>query len=365
MTTNDDRLIDPFIDWLDAYVAGTSTLAAGAEADSDSDLTEIRAAARQFHGLDARLRQYAVAVSPSAPSWEDLMSAHPETLESFEAIDHPAAASTVSNVVTVRPWERAVNALLAAALILALAAGLWRAADNLGFGTGDEPPDEGSISFGSFLAQDDDGDIDPATLPTAEDCTVPQLTVDQVLAYVAAFIGGTSGPLNATPAATPAPPRPIARDDLEGIAATHRMWMACVLAGSYYQIWALEDPDYVVTQVLISIQLLNPEDQRAALVDLEANGPRENSVFLQFSQLGYPGPDRLHLIDDLSGNGVLDTRLARVGYASFSGDGTFLGRVSPAADGPNATMADSCNSYLFTWSDERSMWLIYDAPNCA
>ena len=53
MTSNDDRLTDPFIDWLDAYVTGTST--PDSEAGADSELSAICTAARQFHGLDARL----------------------------------------------------------------------------------------------------------------------------------------------------------------------------------------------------------------------------------------------------------------------------------------------------------------------
>lgn len=375
MTSNDDRRTDSFIDWLDAFVAGRST--PDIEVEAETELSDICLAARQFHGLDVRLEQYAVSVSPHTTSWEDIMSAHPGTLEApgVGATDHHASRSSVSNIAHIRTWERAANALLIAALVLALAAGLWRAADNLGFGNGNQPPDGESIPFGGALPRDDNGNVDPSVLPVAEDCTVEPLTVDEVLSYIDEPFGSTAGtPAGSpdpgsegeelSPSVTPAPPRPIARNDLEGIAQAHRMWMSCVLAESYFRVWALEDPDYVRAQVLIAIQLLDPEEQRAALKDLEANGARENGIFFPFSQRGYPGPDRIHTIIDDPENSIHDTFIYRVGYASYSPDGTLICQVSPADDGPDITMVDSCNSYLFTWNEARTTWLIYDAPNC-
>jgi hypothetical protein len=164
--------------------------------------------------------------------------------------------------------------------------------------------------------------------------------------------------------ATPAPPRPIARNHLEGIAQAHRMWMSCVLAEAYFQVWALEVPDYVRAQVLIGIQSLSPEEQRAGLEDLETSGARENGLFFPFSQRGYSGADRIHAITDDPENSIQGTFIYRVGYASYSPEGMLIRQASLADDGPITAMVDSCNSYLFTWNDTRATWLIYDAPNC-
>ncbi len=241
MTSNDDRLIDPFIDWLDAYVAGMSTPATDAEADPE--LSDICTAARQIHGLDARLGQYAVSVSPRTTSWEDLMSAHPGALEPFGAgaTDQPASPSTVPNVVVIRPWERALNALLIAAVVIALAAGFWRAADNFGFGNGSEPPDDRSIPFGGMGPQDDDGDtnalVPVATVPvdmetssipypTPDECLVEPMTREEVIQHLQMANVATE-PERAFYERGIEP----SEEDAAAIMRTFREWQACGLSG--------------------------------------------------------------------------------------------------------------------------------------
>lgn len=242
MTTNDDRLLDPFIDWLDASVAGTST--PGREAEGDPDLSDICTAARQFHGLDARLEQYAVTVSPRTKSWEDIMSAHPAALETLGmgARDRHASPppSSVFTIVKIRTWERAANMLLVATLVLALAAGLWRAADHLGFGTRSQPPDDQPIPFGGVLPEGDgdtnalvpvatvpvDMETSSIPYPTADECTVEPMTREEVIRHFQlANIATESQGVYYEQAIVPS------AEDAAAIMQTFREWQACFLDG--------------------------------------------------------------------------------------------------------------------------------------
>ena len=127
MSTPDDKRLDPFIDWLDALVTGTST--PDIEALADPELSDICAAASQFHGLDRRLGQYADSVSPRTTSWEEVMSAHTPVLAApgHGNINQVASRSPFAPLANSRVWERIASVLLVASIVLAVSVGLWRA----------------------------------------------------------------------------------------------------------------------------------------------------------------------------------------------------------------------------------------------
>ncbi len=171
------------------------------------------------------------------------MSAHPGALETLrvEATDQQASRSPVTNIVHIRTWERAANVLLIAGVVLALAAGLWRAADMPRFGIGSQPPDDQSIPFGGVLPQDDDGDTNalvpvatvPADLetssipyPTADECVVEPMTREEVIEHFQ-MANMATAPESAHYE------RPIepSDEDAAAIMRTFREWQACGLNG--------------------------------------------------------------------------------------------------------------------------------------
>lgn len=169
------------------------------------------------------------------------MSAHPGTLEApgVGATEHHTSRSSVTNIVHVRTWERAANVLLIAAVVLALAAGLWRAADNLGFGIGSQPPDDQSIPFGGALPQDGDGDtnalVPVATVPvdletssipypTADECVVEPMTREEVIQHFQ-MANMATAPESASYEQAIEP----SGEDVAAIMQTFREWQACGL----------------------------------------------------------------------------------------------------------------------------------------
>jgi len=133
--------------------------------------------------------------------------------------------------------------LLVATVVLALAAGLWRAADNLGFGIGigSQPADDESIPFGGVLPQDDDGDTNalvpvatvPADLetssipyPTADECVVEPMTRDEVIQHFQ-MANMATAPESAYYERGIEP----SDEDVAAIMQTFREWQACGLNG--------------------------------------------------------------------------------------------------------------------------------------
>lgn len=373
-----------------------------------------------------------MATSSSIPTdlkrliWEDLMHAQSATANPLTPVAHssfgraadpfdsaarrsgqalvsapPRASSHGSppdgTVVRHHPaWDRVFSTALVAAIVLALATGLWRASDGMPFGSGDRPPNSSSIPFGGQVAQDESGDIDPADLPTAEDCTVEPLTVDEVIWYIQEPLEAlystdltNPGPLPtevvlATPPATNPPnfeQRPATPEELAGAAETQRMLMACVLADSYFQIWALFDPFWVQNFIMASLPPLTGEDgARAILEELEETGTAGEGP-----RYGFGLPSRIGFLGIIPDGGaeLLDTDLANswseaegyitVGYVTYDADGAVVATTNmfanregtPVALGSySLTGGSPCYSYTFIWNEARAMWLVKDPPAC-
>jgi len=153
------------------------------------------------------------------------------------------------------------------------------------------------------------------------------------------------------------------------------MWMACILAESYFQFWALEDPYLVREQITSALPLLTGEDEaRAILEDLRDNGPTADGVFNSFNR-GYPGTGGIHVLDTDPANSWQDVAAQlSVGYTTYNEDGTVLrqsssifdnGRGTPiAVDRFLLTGGSPCYSYSLTWNEARAMWLIWVPPFC-
>ncbi|MDQ3656877.1 MAG: hypothetical protein M3457_17620 [Chloroflexota bacterium] len=392
MNHRTDHTEHQFDIWLDAYVAGRSTPAS--RAASDSVPGDVRDAARQFHGL-AHGAERSPTLPSFAPTWEDFM--HSQSIGT--AAELVSARSSASRPIrlpnTARPsnWDRAFSTTLVAAIVLALSTGIWRASSGTPFGFGDGPPDSPGIPFGGQVAQDDSGDIDPADLPTAEDCTVEPLTIDEVIWYIqepreAVYSTDLASPgplptevVPATPPATnPSNDEagPASPEDLAGAAETQRMLMACILADSHFQMWALFDPGWVRQQVLADLPALTGEDEaRAILEEVEETGTGPVYTFYPPSELSLLGtiPDGgAQLLDtDPANSWIVAEMYITAGYITYDADGTmletsnaFANRLGTPVDPDRALLVGdlTCTSYDFTWNEARSMWLVMGTPGC-
>jgi hypothetical protein len=376
-----------FAYWLDAFVAGKST---PVQRDaSDSGTFELSDAAYQIHDLAGQASR--MSTDPSFPAtWEDFMHASisSEILDSFPRAVPPVPVSVLPRERD-HGWiklDRVAGVLVAATLLIALLAGIWRAS-----GGGDGPPPEPTNGHSALVQGTADGQgtpaaMEPVDLPTAEDCTVEPLTVDEVLWYVtdpgaATYSVDVDHPTvepnyDATPYSH-FEPGFASQEQLQPIAEVQRMWMACVLAESYFQKWALEDPSFVRDQVLSQLPVLTGDDEaRAILENLRENGPNDGGpgeTFNSFAAIGYPGFGLMQLIDTTSANSWASTQgNVAVGYVRYEKDGdvievtdVFQGRGS---DGDNGLgflgYPGGCVEYQFVWNDARGSWLVSSVPNC-
>lgn len=401
---------DQFDTWLDAFVAGTSTPATPAA--SDPETGEVRAAVRQFHGL-ARRAERSPTSSPFAPTWEDFMHAQVATPTvgpaSPGSTPYPIVIPNLPEIFSAPPthdfaptrtvarhrhaWDRAFSAVFIAGIVLALSTGIWRASDGTLFGLSEGPPESPGIPFGGQVAQDDSNPVD---LPTAEDCTVEPLTIDEVIWYIQEPLEAlystdnvSPGPLPteidlATPPATNPPnyePRPATEEELAGAAETQRMLMACTLANSYFQIWGLLDPFQVREYVTSILPPLTGEDEaRAILEELEQTGTAgEGPVYLfyppsEISFLGVIPEGGAQLLSTDPANSWSEAEgQVTAGYITYAADGSvvettsiFANRLGTPVGTGEIPLAggSSCSSYSFTLNEARGMWLVTSAPTC-
>ncbi len=422
---------DSFDSWLDAYVAGPSTPAS--RTASESTDAGRRDAARQFHDLARRAEP--TATDPSLPTtWEDFMN-----VSTAAAHTHPRPAPTDRRLVPAGPatapqgrkplmpfastgLHHAANMLLAATILLALSAGIWRATE----GTGDSPNGNGPGTEDEAAFAPDTTVWEPATpgasdtitvtvLPTAEECTVAPLTVDEVLWYIDDPIAANRSRVMGQPATpdtgndatsdslavtavptgpastaqpdtgndlTPVPAGPASEEQLAVVAEVQRMWMACVLAGSPFQRWALESPSLVAEQVRpLFPNFVTRDEARRILEDVEASGetiPADdfwrtpNASYLMIVSEGFPALGTVALIDQTPANSwMVDGRTGSVGYilydmedATVIAPGNLTAAGTPFTGDEERPVFDACSAFAFTWFPERSEVLISGIPRC-
>jgi hypothetical protein len=282
---------------LDALVTGTPEHDHASDRTSDpATSADLRRAAHQFHGLAARADRRAedAATRQTLDSiWENVMNTHvpsattiapPATLIPERRPRSPLHLRRSAISPGAIHWHGIANGLLAAVLILAIAAGFWRAYDFQGPGR-DGDGDQASHLAG-LTAQDATPSGSPVRvdMPTAEDCTVEPLTVDRVMELVEDpyDLGETVG--------TPGPPPPSViepstyptQEVMDEIDAVHRQVVACAMAGSPFQVWALVQPELIGQDVLQALPVFADESEvRAYLEGLEAGLSDEQVSVLQ------------------------------------------------------------------------------------
>lgn len=370
-----DPLADPISEWLDAVAEGESPPATGQ--GSDPDLDSLRASASRFHALARAGERYAAAVSPLPDTWEDLMSINAPTMDS--TYEHqtrtmgavkPVSSEEGHGRFPLRnlPWNQTANILLAAALILAVSAGIWRATGGVSFGIGGGPPDQPTVPFGGFVNQDATPEVsavDPAAMPKAEDCTVQPLTVDEVIHILqqrnpsTGWFPSIATPRNsATPGSDPAIPGDYPTEvQITDVTAVQQMWKSCALAKSWFQMWAVETPALVQEQVLKALPPLTGEQEARSLLESLEDGELVDgfSIPRPYTMLNFIDPDPLN-------SWLFDQGFLIAGFRYYDQDGTYRGSRSAQESQIFSEMTGgnrySCGVYVFGLSEDLQSWLL-------
>lgn len=260
--------------WLDAQMPGPSTPGVADELShtlSDADRAEVAALSATFHQLDrldARTVVGGADTRLQAHCWEEIMHATIPTTATVSPTFSPSSlngASPSRPARTLAPQSRSqpsriggfarispvLNVAMAALLVVVLGFSAWSLMGTRFGGLGDGPDGtEVPAGVASLAAQDL-----PATpaaqslLPTADECTIQPLTVDEVMARVKGqFPGGEvdASVSEGSPVTYGSPPvkgGTPQQSDLEAIAKVQREFVACSIKGSLLQVWAFYAPE--------------------------------------------------------------------------------------------------------------------------
>lgn len=216
----------------------------------------------------------------------------------------PGIASVVPAPSTMYPPHHAalrnrvrpLHAIAAVLLVLALVAGTWNATGRPGLrgGGGNEPE---QLQFGSYQDDGHEELFEIAPIPTAEECTVEPLSVDEVMDRVLNYHyptgepfaaanpsandetstpGGEGEQATASPEANAAGARMVtmaSQDSIDAAAQSFRQWLACNLTGDMFRVWALETPQRMQDTILSWYgPVFSPAALRSDLETLQQEG---------------------------------------------------------------------------------------------
>jgi hypothetical protein len=413
-----------FNQWLDGLVGGRST--PPHDAPSDPALHHVQSAARQLHDLAWHADQ--TANSRSLPStWEDFMQSHhlepaPRITQSRQVQATAPGESgrgypNPLNALNSRPARYVSNVIVAAIVVAVLVAGGWRAAQQYNPGQSEEPA---TIPFGAYLQDEATPEsaqaVDLLAPATADQCTIAPLTVDEVVAIVQDPYGNSSGGSEAATTMASATPAAldgliVASPDIDanairpaefattrallGATETFHMFEACIEANSYFQVWATLTPTLVQESILGVLPPLTGEDDlRALLADLEANGPGDpldpttvfraletsplaGSLMSPIESLAEASRVSRTVDQDLENSWMPEPGFLVTGYTSYWPgdpdlempatsiyDADLDGTPEPLVGYDPRLKQPGCFSIIFTWSNQREMWLIQHYPVC-
>ncbi|MGB3330343.1 MAG: hypothetical protein WBA46_15390, partial [Thermomicrobiales bacterium] len=145
-----------------------------------------------------------------------------------------------------------LNAAMAAVLVLVLGLSAWAVTEHSWGGSGDDPGGAGVPGGLASLAALDPNATPAAQgiLPSADECTIQPLTVDQVMERIKN--AGPQKPKEGEVASTPVPiigTPPLLhkvtpqQTDIDAIAKVQREFVACSIKGDLLQVWAFYAPE--------------------------------------------------------------------------------------------------------------------------
>jgi hypothetical protein len=336
-----DRLFDNYLDARASGLPAPEPDVASLPIESRDRFALLTATASQAFALDAQTMQ----VSPDRNQhhiWENVMSSiAPGTGERpFSGTNHGKVSTT--RRVWTKPFV-VVSPVLNVALILLIIGSLAYGLINV---TGwMQPPTSNGDQIPALLPATGTPVSAAIDLPTAEDCTVTPLTVDEVM-VIAQTNYDTIGqsPYNgAAYQQGPYPPPDAAADangnqysvpanqaTIDAITEAHNQWVACVLANDWFRVWALISPPTV--QFYIRLRLLpafaTEEETRAVLQEMKnddttvtALNTPTNRIFAAGASILMIDPDPSHSVQLMPGS-------IRVATISYDRNGLPTGRYA-------------------------------------
>jgi hypothetical protein len=274
MRSNHQSDSDAFADWLDMN-RKVMPVPSASQVEHE-DLVAACKSSLQIDATNASFERDAVANAPPRTPWSQILAAADRSLPPAVGMPEPSNGRSHgkelrmerhldSPIALTSPKRRTIGAMvnrvlsIAAVLAIVLAGTLtaYVQRDRLGFGGGGNEPE--GLSFAEATGEDSPDPGLVYDVPSADDCTVEPLTVDQVMQKLDSRVDTTYlRDARATVMAefgTPEfegmePVLEMPQATFDELAAIQREWLACALYGSPLQRWALETPALVQQEIL-------------------------------------------------------------------------------------------------------------------
>jgi hypothetical protein len=261
---------DAFAEWLDARRSFGPV--SDIPLETSDNLSAAREGAMKVDVLNRDFEQRALAAAPEKTSLESIFAAasvpppvgrpNRSTASQWKesGVKSRSAQSIspepISRIGVGTTLNRIVSVTAIVAIVLAAGTSVWFNRDPLGFGGGGDGPEP--LSYATFMLPDGEAVEIAYDVPTAEDCTVEPLTVDEVMAKLNAspfhsqrYVAAETEVIAMLDAGTPIPNSgyrsvsPLSEQTHREIAAVQREWLACSLFGTPLQRWSLETNERV------------------------------------------------------------------------------------------------------------------------
>jgi hypothetical protein len=361
--------------YLDARVSGeTSPEVTGMSlpAECRDRLQELTGAAQQVFALDAAAGASRMETLDDKDAiWRTMMDAMPVAGSTGKyAALRTQTMRLPEPEMPGRWWRQPVgmlSPLLSMVLVLAIVGGLaYGVVDRNGWfgdtGGGDDPPRMLTATGTPESTADLAGTpvSSAIDLPTADDCTVEPLTVDEVMGilgnnydYLATQLEGPyASPEPAVPYYTTTARIAPTQETVDAIAETQRQWVACVLADDWFRVWALMSPKTIQYQVRILVfPTYFSEDQGRELLEELKEGTAE--TYLKTPRQRYYEPTRNITLVDTNPDHSVQMSPQLIAMSTIWYDAA--GHISQ----PSVFYADVTSQYTYySWDSFRGRWVL-------
>lgn len=376
---------------LDAWATGTPapTPTTSRSSDEHARLAGLTSAFQQVAAMDATMRERKETSTEHVKKiiWEDIMSAIAPEISPNESFaprgthdlrHHVASGITRTHnqlgrnrlglrrlLPTLSP---VLNVAMVAIMLLTLGLGTFVITggnDRWGNGSnGDDPGNPNGLA--SLPANVQGTPIAGGSLPTADECTVAPLTVDEVMDRIDGPFPGESGypvkevRLLATPLSATSPEgAPPTVATIDQIAIVHRELMACIIKGDMFQIWTFFAP---TSEYWKNILQFYPRfvDEATVRADLEKVAAGEQVRQLK-DNLGFVGLRfQVPLVnpDPSASKMTIDSETDQGRMQSVAVAMLYYRTDDPTAAPSNIPISEYVTPWIYEWEQESESWKV-------